>query len=1578
MDRLQALDVRLVADGERLRVNAPKGRLTAELRGQIAEQKDVILSLLNNCNAESNGGEPSIPRLADDQPAPLSFAQERLWFLEQLAPGCGVFNLCRATRILGPFRPAALQSGINELARRHEALRTEFSAVDGRPFQRVQPFTALSLHPVDLRPLAKAAREVEAARLIREAVQEPFALSDGRLLRIRLLRLGDAEHILALLTHHLVVDAWSMGVLTRELWTLYENFCSTQTPRLPELTCRYRDYAAWQCARLQDDGLKPQLDYWRERLTEAPLLDLPTDRPRPMTPSFAGAKIEFALSEALTVRLNELSRREGATLFMTLLAAFQVLLSRYSGQDDVVVGAPAADRKASVLEGVVGLFVNTLALRLDLTGAPSFRRLLGRAREVCLGAFAHQAVPFEMLVQELAPRRELNRQPLFQVMFVLQNTPVRSIQPAGLTLHSCEIDSGTAQFDLSLYLRERRRRLIGFVEYSTELFERATIERVTGHFQTLLEGIVADPERSIAALPLLSEAERAQLLVEWNDGAAEFPKDSCIHELFEAQAVRTPERVALECAGEKLTYRELNSRANRLARELRTLGVAAEQLVGVMADRSMETVVALLAILKAGGAYLPLDPAYPEERLRFMLADSRAAVLLTQEKYAGRIADFIGKKVSIEQLLRDRSGAAANLKKQARAENAMCVIYTSGSTGTPKGVVAPHRGVLNRFAWMWRRYPFGTGEKSCQKTSLSFVDSVWEIFGALLQGVPTAIVPDSAAKDPQLFVNYLSECGVTRLVLVPSFLKEMLEHCRDAPKQLRALNYCFSSGETLSTEIARKFCESLPFCRLINLYGSSEVAGDATYYEVGDDHCDAAVPIGRPIDNTQIYLLDDQMQPVPVGVRGELYVGGENLARGYHARPELTANRFIADPFPARAGVRLYRTGDLARYCADGNIEFLGRLDQQVKIRGCRVELGEVEFALSRHPDVRECSVVVHLGKRRKSDNPKSEPFIVAYVVARECPPAARELRTFLKERLPDFMLPAGFVFLDALPLLPNGKIDRGALPAPAAPIAAATLSKRRTELEGLVAQVWEKVLGVEAIGVHDNFFELGGHSLLAAEVAARLRDALGRPVPVRDLFEAPTVAGFAATVEKMFHNGDGVELLPIKPAPRRGGLPLSLSQEPLFLFSQLFGGGDFLNMPYAYRLSGSLNLPALQRVLAEIVGRHAALRTGFRETENGARQFIRQRLRVKFPLIDLTRLPAAERDLTLERISKQDATQSFDVEEPPLIRVKLVRLAAERHVLLLTMHHLITDQWSMGVFRRELTALYDAFSKDRPSPLPEPEIQHSDFARWQRASLSKGHFEPQISYWKKQLDGLGPALEFRRSKSKTPPRYHSSRRPVEFDAELFSRVKSFAREQNCTPFMIFVAALSALIHHYTGQKDISIGTLSANRGLAGTEGLIGYFVNALVLRTAVEGKMTFAELIRAVRECCIAAYAHQELPFEYLETLLERRRKKTSAPLYQVMLNYRNQSTASKQVNGLTIASWNDNNRLSDPGIGISRLDVNFHLRELSAKLTGAVNYKTDLFDSAGIARLLKNYSAILARMVTDREQRIADIALT
>ena len=1578
ISRLEALDIRLSAEGERLRVDARKGALSEPLRAEIARSKDEILAFLRRGSAQASV-HARIPRTFDDQPVPLSFAQERLWFLQQLRPDSAVYNLGRVQRIGGGLDLRALRWSLGELARRHDSLRSIFAAVEGRPLQTAAPAGEIALTPVDLRKVPDKARDLEARRLINAEMNRPFDLTQGRLLRVGLLRLRDDEHILALTTHHIAADAWSMGILMGELWTLYEGYSSGKTRPLAALPWRYRDYAVWQRARA-DGARRADLEYWKGKLAGLAALDLPTDRARPAEPDFSGGKVAVELPAALTRALNQLSRREGATCFMTLLAAFQILLCRWSGQDDIAVGAPIANRESSELEGIVGLFVGTAVLRTDLSGAPSFRALLKRARQVCLGAYAHQAAPFELLVQEINPPRAFERHPLFQSMLVLQNAPAAApSSPPGLTLSPWEIDSETAQFELTLYLRERVGRLIGYFEYAADLFDRSTVERMAGQFRNLLESIVADPDRSIAALPLLSSAERTRLLVEWNDTAAPRPEPTAIHRLFEAQCRRTPDGVALECGDEKMSYGELNARANRLARELRERGIRQERIVGLLAERSLACVVSILAVLKAGGAYLPLDPEYPKERVSFMLKDAKVRLLLAQEKFAGALTGHRSKIVLIDDLLRRPPGGAADLRESVEGGSAAYLMYTSGSTGTPKGVVAPHRGALNRCAWMWKAYPFGRQEKICQKTSLSFVDSVWELFGALLRGIPTVLLPDAIVRDPRLLAAQIAERGVTRLVLVPSLLQQMLECGAGLSGRLAGLKYCFSSGEVLPADLARCFRAALPSCRLINLYGSSEVAGDVTCHEVDGGDGGAGVPIGRPIANTQVYLLDGHRELVPIGARGELYIGGDNLARGYFRRPALTAERFVDNPFGAK-GSRLYRSGDLARYRADGVIEFLGRTDHQVKIRGVRVEPGEIEATLRRHPAVRGCVAMVRRAGGSPPLNGPGTDQLTAYVVTKRAAPASAELRSFLQERLPRAMLPSAFVFVESLPWLPNGKIDALALPPPdeAAPGAARAVTAPRTEIEALIAAAWRDVLKAEKLDINDNFFELGGHSLLAAQLAAKLSAVFDRPVPLRDIFDAPTVAGLARIFEKVFQEPGGGTLPPVRPLDGKLELPLSLGQEPLFVFSQLFGGGDFLNLPYAYRLSGKLDVAAMHRTISEIVRRHAVLRAGFRETAEGPRQFLRPGRGVKVGFVDLSALPGKRREEKLDQISQRDAAQVFDLEKPPLARFKLVRLDEAEHILLVTMHHIISDQWSMGVLRRELAVIYGAFSTARPAPLPDLPIQFSDFARWQRQGLSGGLFNRQISYWQKQLGRAPAALRFGRKKNYKPARFHSARRPIDFDAALFGRLKTLARAQNCTPFMVLVAALGILLQRDCGSRDIRIGTLVANRGQTGTDNLIGYFVNALVLRVSLRPDLTGIEVIRQVRETCVAAYMHADAPFEHLETALGDKSGKRQPLLYQVLLNYRNQSSPALEANGLTIASWSGKHRANDPGMAISRLDVNFHLRELPTRLTGAVNYKTDLFDEAAIGRLVESYVRVVRHMTEHFYQPISEFPVS
>ena len=1046
--------------------------------------------------------------------APVSYGQERLWLLDRLEPGTPAYNLARAIRMRGSLDADAFRDSLQALVARHESLRTTFAEVDGRPMQIIKQAGPFELPIADLSGLSEAARSSEAQRVIGEEARRPFDLTRGPLFRAVLLRLQRDEHILLLLMHHIVTDGWSMSVLFKELARLYEAVAANRPSPLAELSMQYADFARWQRASLTDDALERQLAYWRAQLTGADfVLELTADRPRPPVRTARGAVQHRVLPRELADRLRAVGRSANATLFMTLLAACQTLLFRYTGMDDIVLGSPAAGRSRVELESLVGFFVNTLVLRTSLAGDPTFRELLGRVRDVALEAYEHQEVPFERLVSALNIPRNLSHTPVFQVMFILQNIPKQTFELPGLTLEELDIDPGTAKFDLTVEMAELDDGLWCSCEYSTDIFDQATVTRLLDHFAILLDGIARDADQRLSALPMMAQAERERLLIEWNHTQAAYPRHACIHHLFEAQAARTPNAVALRCRDQRMTYAELNAQANQLCGQLRARGVVRGVPVGVCIDRSVETVVALLGVLKAGGAYVPMDPQYPRARLAFMLADSRAPVLLTVRRLTKHVPSDGCEVVCLDTILEPAAPIdGANPDSGVGSEDLAYVIYTSGSTGLPKGVLSPHRASINRFSWMWRRWPFGPDEVCCQTTTLSFVDAMWEIFGPLLQGVPNVIVPDETMEDPAGLVAMLSANRVTRIVLVPSLLRLLLDSVPDLAGRLPRLKFWVTSGEVITPELATRFLNAVPGATFVNLYGSSEVAGDVTGYVVGNPRSLERIPIGRPIDNTRVYVLDRHANPLPIGVPGQIHVGGDGLARGYLGNPELTAQKFIRDPFSRDRDERLYATGDRGRFLPDGNLELLGRIDNQVKIRGIRAEPNEIEAVLRAHPAVEAAAVAM--------SGASGDERLIGYVVVRGGGAAPDDLRAFARSRLPDYIVPSVFVTLGALPLTPNGKLDRRALSSSDEPPRGreASFVAPRTQEERALAEIIAEVLKLDRVGVFDNFFELGGHSLLGIQVIARIRKTLRVELPLRLLFEKPTIAELAphiAVIEK-------------------------------------------------------------------------------------------------------------------------------------------------------------------------------------------------------------------------------------------------------------------------------------------------------------------------------------------------------------------------------------------------------------------------------------------------------------------------------
>jgi amino acid adenylation domain-containing protein len=1108
-------------------------------------ESPTLVGLAESVEAARRGAQavqvPSILPIPRENLLPLSFSQERMWFLYQFEPNNTAYHIPLAVRLTGPLDVPVLQQSVNEIVRRHEILRTTFANKNGPPVQVIAPNLTLTLPVIDLREFPPSEREAEARRLVTTEAQRPFDIARGPLFRITLFRLEAEEYVVLVVMHHIVSDAWSLSLLWQEITSLYEAFSAGKSISLPELLIQYADFAHWQRQWLQGEVLETQLAYWKQQLAGAPsVLELPADRPRPATQTLRGASQSFPLPESLVEALRTLSRQEGATLFMTLLAAFKALLYRYTGQADILIGTPIANRHWLAVEGLMGTLVNTLVMRTDLSGNPTFRELLSRVREVALEAYAHQELPFEQLVEALQPERALSHSPLVQVMFNVTNPPMPIVQIPNLSWSIFEFDRGAAQFDLTLSFLDTKQIQMMAVEYNTELFDHATISRMMGHLRVLLEGIVATgAELRLSDLPLLTEAEQRQLLVEWNnlevtgDAPVDLSLDSCVHQLFEAQVERTPDAIAVVFESQRLTYRELNRQANSLAHYLQELGVGPDECVGICMERSLDMVIGLLGILKAGGTYVPLDPTYPKQRLDFMLKDSQTSVLLTQQRLSNTLSEHEARVVCTDadwETIAERG--EENPDSSVSSESLAYVIYTSGSTGAPKGVEIPHRAAVN-FLHAMQQEPGLTGQDTMLAvTTLSFDIAVLELFLPIITGARVVVVSREVASDGARLIEALTNSGATIMQATPATWRLLLEAGWQGMDRLKML----CGGEALPQELANQLLER-GAC-LWNMYGPTETTVWSVVHKVEPE--DRPVPIGHPIANTQIYILDRNLQPAPIGVPGELHIGGVGLARGYHNRPELTKEKFIPNPFIKDEGggvkdedktypldemlilhpllskaslLTLYKTGDLARYLPDGNLEFLGRIDHQVKLRGFRIELGEIEAVLSQYPAVQQSIVVA-----RESEHRPGDTRLVAYVVPdQEETPTTNDLCNFLKQKLPDYMVPATFVVLDTLPLTPNGKVNRRALPTPdpVRPDLAETFVAPGSYVEEILAGIWAQVLGIDQIGVYDNFFELGGHSLLVTQVMTRVCEAFQVELPLRSFFEAPTIAALALVIEE-------------------------------------------------------------------------------------------------------------------------------------------------------------------------------------------------------------------------------------------------------------------------------------------------------------------------------------------------------------------------------------------------------------------------------------------------------------------------------
>ena len=1514
-----------------------------------------------------------LPKIDRSGPLPLSFAQYRMWFLAQMGGVGAAYNVPLGVRLRGRLDHTAMKRALDGLVARHEALRTTFKVVNGDVFQTIAPpESGLAFTVTDLTKQSDGAARL--SNLLLESALAPFDLEQGPCFRGILFRVAAEEHVLQLVMHHVACDGWSLGVLTGELALLYEAFVRGEKDPLEPLAIQYADYAAWQRRWLSGDVLAEQNAYWLDHLRGAPaLLELPTDRRRPAEQDFQGGVVELEFGDELTASLKALGRRYGLTLFMTVLAGWALVLSRLSGQDEVVVGAPVANRTRSELENLVGLFVNTVAIRVDLSRSPTVEQLLMRVRAVTLSAQEHQDLPFEQVVELVQPARSLAHTPVFQVMFTWQDNKGTEIKFSGLISEPIRSASPGAKFDLSLDLQEMGGRIVGCLEYASALFDHSTVQRWGGYLHRALEEMCSDVTQATESLRLLSPFERHQLLVERNDTAAPYPNTQCIHELLEAQTARDPAAIAVVMEDRSLSYGELNARANRLAHHLRDLGVGPEVPVAICVERSLDTVVGLVAVLKAGGAYVPMDPAYPVERLAFMIRDSAPAVVLThgpawsvlKAAASGMMLcpPVLDMAADAEVWQHRSSNNPAPAAVGLTARNLAYVIYTSGSTGTPKGVMVEHSGAIALSSAYNDTYGLRPGLSHLQMASFSFDVFSGDVIRALGSGGRLVICPRAALLDSTLLLQLVLDCSINVAEFVPVVLGRLIDEAELGGHRLESFKTLVCSSDRWSLADARRITT---LCgqqtRIFNTYGVTEATIDSTFFAFLDlsESGFQDIPIGKPFANTRVYILDTHGEPVPPGVIGEIHIGGVGVARGYLNRPELTAERFLSNP-SVDSG-RLYKTGDLGRYLADGNIELLGRNDFQVKIRGFRIELDEIVSRLATHPQVREAVVVARedkLGEKR----------LEAYYVAKGGTlPGAEELREHLLTVLPEHMVPAAYVRLDALPLTPNGKVDRAALPRPEGDTYYATRDYEapRGPVEAELAIIWADLLDIEQVGRNDNFFELGGHSLMAMRVISRVGQKMGRRAFLMDLFSRPTVARFAETMDGAVDSG----IDPIVTADRNVPLELSFAQQRLWFLSQLENASEAYHIPLSLKLSGHLDEQALRGALDQVVARHETLRTTFTDIDGDVFQKIGP-LDQGFLLSRHDLTGSADFELQISALIEAEAAAPFNMAIGPLGRGRLIHVASDEHILLITLHHIVADGWSMNILAQELTALYNASVRNQAEPLRALPVQYADYAAWQRRWFTGDMLARQSAYWRNALAGAPALIEIPTDRHR-PPRQDYRGATVRFrvEARLCSGLRDLSRRQGTTLFTVVLAAWAVVLYRLCSQEDVVIGLPTAGRTRAEVEGLIGFFVNTLALRINLSGDPTLSNLLDRVKTASSQAQNHQDIPFDQVVEQLQPIRSLSHAPVFQVMFNWQNEGEGKLDLFGLQVGP-------APQASQKSKFDLTLSFTEEDDLLVGTLGYASALFDKETIERYAGYVKSVMNAMITDIDRSVKAVSL-
>lgn len=1569
--------VQLWTENGSLHYRVPVGHLADQELGEIRLRKAEAIEFLTQApfaleiqHCESQNARPPALALAPrprPKVIPLSFSQERLWLLDRLDMG-SAYVIPVALELRGDLDVGALTLSFSEVVRRHESLRTHFEVIDDQPSQVIEPSSTFHLELQDLSACGQQALPAEIQRIAREEIRRPFNLSRGPVFRARLLHLAAELHVLLLTMHHIVSDEWSIGILMRELQTFYTAFSRGLPPPLAELPVQYADYSLWQRDLASEQALAEQLQYWRKQLADAPArLELPTDRPRPSVASLKGDIVSFTVPKALSASLLGFSRAQQVTPFMMMLAAYQLLLSHYSRQDDIAVGVPASGRTHKQTENLIGFFVNTLVMRANLSGSPTFREFLSWVRNTAVDAFSYQDIPFERLVIELKPGRDLSSHPLFQSMFVMQNSSADDWSVPGVQFAPANVDlaTSTAKFDLTLYMREVSGSLHGTFEYATDIFFRSTIERFAEHFIQLLRSIVSHPDARVATLDILPQQEKSRLLFAWNETKSPYPEEVCVHELFVEQAAKTPDAVALLSLTSRLTFRELDERSNQLGHHLRSLGVGAEAVVGLCAERSIETLIGLLAILKAGAAYLALDPSYPPARLSYMINDSSVSTLLVQDRWLGHLPSHQAKQVllAVDWPIIARNPVTPP-EVTVNSSNLAYLTYTSGSTGRPKAVAAVHRAVVNRLWVQNHIMPFDVGGVGCQKTPVGFVDSITEIFAPLLAGCPLVIAPTQVGRDIEELLMLLERTKVSHLVSVPSLARALVQQ-PGASLRLQALSNWTLSGEVLPMELHRQLSESLPHCRFVNVYGASEVGADATYYECGERDA-VTMPIGRPIANIQAYVLDNHFQPVPTGVAGELFIAGDGLARGYLNNTGLTAKRFLPNPFDS-PGSRMYRTGDIARWLPDGNLEFVGRIDYQIKIRGMRVEPAEIEAILQSHPKVLEAAVIA---RHRTSEDQR----LICYIRAkRDRMPTADELRQHLRQIVPEHMLPATFVVAHAFPRNSSGKLDRHALQE----LDVETLSEEQfvapsTPIEERLVQIWRELLNVERIGIRDNFFDIGGHSLLTTRLLSQIREVFGVEMRLRVIFEVPTIEQLAARIGNDRPEGPSPLHAPLAarhPRPKR--IPLSFAQEIVWLRWTNRARVAIRNLVGSWSLEGSIDATALEYSFCELARRHEILRTRF-GTEAGAAYQMVEAPPSAFPIHkrDLSALSLSERDLEIRQFIHAETERTCSLTDGGLFQASLLKCTSVRHMLLVAAHPIIADSWSMNLIGRELGLFYALFQEGpAPKTVSGLPIQYADYSLWQRRAISGAVLDQARKYWADYTSRLTSPPGLIASRKLVSGEVLATTSPLQVSADLGVRLLASARTERTSPYLICLTAFELLLSIWSGKREITVLSPVTGREQSQTQQMIGAFSKPLRVRLPQSHCATFSELLNLATLDASEARRSQILP---LENFTGRK-----APL------------AVRDAREDAIFVWENIIRTQEwlkitvsPVIDICRAisggELTLRMCNMpDGSISGAFEYDPAQFSANTVAELARHYLLLLERVSSNLSIGIEDLAL-